>query len=324
MAYYLGIDAGATKTDCALARDSTILARARGGTIKAMRVSEEEAGKNLDALLQSVSREAGVALDKIASTGIGLAGVSVPRIANTVRDALHARVSGPVAMSGDEVIALDAAFHGGRGVLVMAGTGSNMAGRTTDGELIHVGGWGPVVADEGSGSWIGKHAVRAIFDALDRGDSTPMLQKVMQLWNLDSVGALIDRANELPGPNFSKLAPLTAECAEGGDAYAMGVLRTASEDLAKYAMLTAQRVIDVERARGLEAGLYPEIAFTGSILRYITPVREAMRSAVLHAQPEAKIQPEAVDPVEGALWRAREHGSRESSSLRLETPARSG
>ena len=39
-------------------------------------------------------------------------------------------------------------------------------------KLVHVGGWGPVLADEGSGVWIGKQAVRAIFDALDHDETT--------------------------------------------------------------------------------------------------------------------------------------------------------
>ena len=60
-------------------------------------------------------------------------------------------LSGDILLAGDEEIALDAAFSGGAGVLVVAGTGSNLIGRAGDGRLIHVGGWGPVLADEGLG-----------------------------------------------------------------------------------------------------------------------------------------------------------------------------
>lgn len=322
MAYFLGIDAGATKTECALSQDATILARATAGTIKIMRASEEEAGQNLDTLLQSVSTQAGIALNQISGTSVGLAGVSVPRIADWVLQALHARVSGAVVLSGDEVIALDAAFHGGRGVLVMAGTGSNMVGRTADSRLVHVGGWGPVIGDEGSGGWIGKHTIRAIFDALDRGDSTLLLDTVLNAWEITTVGALIDRANQLPGPDFSRLAPLTAACAEQGDAYAQRVLRDAGHALAQYAVLTAERVHTMEREQDSTPSSFPEIAFTGSILRHIAPVREAMRSAILHASPAAQIQTEAVDAVQGALWRARNVTANNSEASTRETPAR--
>ena len=126
MAYYLGLDAGGTKTECAIAHDSMILARATHGTIKVLRASTEEAGQNLDALLQAVVTQSGISLASITCTCVGLAGISVPRIAEWARHALRARVSGEILFSGDEVIALDAAFFGGPGLLVIPGTGSNI------------------------------------------------------------------------------------------------------------------------------------------------------------------------------------------------------
>src|SRR5665213_4095313 len=211
MAYYLGLDAGGTKTECALAQEDTVLAHATGGTIKILRARSEEADKNLDDLLQTISARSGISLDSITCTCVGLAGISMPRIADWARQALHARVSGDVLLAGDEEIALDAAFHGGPGVLVVAGTGSNIIGRSATGQLAHVGGWGPVLADEGSGSWIGKQAVRAIFDALDRNETTLLLETVIHHWNLPDVGGLIDIANQMPGPDFSQLTPLVVE-----------------------------------------------------------------------------------------------------------------
>ena len=314
MAYYLGIDAGATKTECALAQEDTILARVTSGTIKVMRASTDEASHNLDTLLQAVSSQSKIPLNAIAATGVGLAGVSVTRIAEWVRQALHARVSGEVVLSGDEVIALDAAFFGGPGVLVMAGTGSNMIGRSSDGQWIHVGGWGPVVADEGSGGWIGRRAVRAAFDALDHGETALLLEAILKTWGLSDEGELIDFANQLPGPDFSKLAPLVVYCSEQGDRYARRVLQQAGEDLATYAVLTARRVQAIEPAVQGKSAAYPEIAFTGSILRHIAPVREAMRDAIRRELPDARIQAEAVDSVQGALWRARQHSKLDSRS----------
>ena len=301
MAYYLGLDAGGTKTECALAHDSKILARSVSGTIKVMRASNQEAAHNLDELLQSVSRQSGIALDSIQCTCVGLAGISVPRVADWVRQSLHARVSGEVLLSGDELIALDAAFSGGPGVLVMAGTGSNIVARSSHGELIHVGGWGPGLADEGSGNWIGKQAVRAVFDALDHGESTLLQEKIQQFWSLRDLAHLIDLANQLPGPNFSKLTPLVVDCAQQRDRYAQRVLQHAGQKLGKYALLALHRLRAAEKSMNTE----PEIAYTGSILRHIAPVREAMRSTLQHELPHIRIQSEAVDPVEGALWQAR-------------------
>lgn len=304
MAYYLGFDAGGTKTECALALDDSILARATGGTIKVMRASEQQAQRHVNDLLHALVAQTGIDLRDVSCTCVGLAGISVPRVASFVRHALHAHVGGEVLLAGDEEIALDAAFFGGPGILVIAGTGSNLIARGSEGRLIHIGGWGPAVADEGSGSWIGKQAIRSIFDALDRDETTLLQARVMQAWDLPDIGALIDRANQSPGPDFSRLTPIVLECANAGDPYAIRILRQAGEDLGSYAALAMRRVLALQR----KAPSYPlpEVAFSGSILRHIPQVREAMCMAIREEFPTVRIRPDPVDPVEGALWRARQ------------------
>lgn len=301
MAYFLGLDAGATRTRCALAEDETILARASSGTIKIMHAPVEEAEKNLDALLRDVTAESGISLDSIACTCVGLAGISVPRVADWVSKELHARVSGEILLASDGAIALDAAFSGGAGVMVAAGTGSNVVGRASNGTLVRVGGWGPAVADEGSGRWIGKRAVRAVFDALDRDEETVLLRKVQEAWELTRVIDLVDVANRIPGPEFSTLAPVVVECAQRGDLDAIRILQEAGHFLGTFAVLAARRVEKLEP----EGAALPELAFTGSILSQIAPVREAMFALLRRELPGIRIRTEAVDPVPGALWRAR-------------------
>src|SRR6185503_16355742 len=142
MAFYLGVDAGGTKTRAALGNDTSILTRASGGSIKPLRVSEEEAQANLAAILEELARKSGVDLRRIAASCIGTAGVRLPRTDGWMRGILSACAGGVIMVCGDEEIALDAAFPGGAGVLVMAGTGSNVVGRTSTGEVLTVGGWG--------------------------------------------------------------------------------------------------------------------------------------------------------------------------------------
>lgn len=299
MTYTLGLDAGGTKTECALWNEDGMLARASGGSIKILQVSTEQAERNLDALLGAVSAEAGVPLNSIACTCVGLAGVTIPRVAEWTQDALARRIAGTILLVGDEEIALDAAFPGSAGVLVVAGTGSNIVGRAAGGELVHVGGWGPVLTDEGSGNWIGKQAVRAVFDSLDRGETTQLEPRILAEWKLSSVSELVEMVNRVPGPEFSKLAPLVADCAAAGDARAHRVLHEAGDLLGAAALLAAKRV------RAITPEWISEFAFTGSVLKHVAPVRERMCAAIRRDLPEARIQMEAVDPLQGALWRAR-------------------
>jgi N-acetylglucosamine kinase-like BadF-type ATPase len=320
MAYFLGIDAGATRTRCALAEDDTILARASSGTIKIMLATVAEAEKNLDALLRAMAAESGVALDSIACTCVGLAGISVPRIADWVRQALHARVSGEILLAGDEAIALEAAFSGGVGVMVASGTGSNLIGRARNGQLVHVGGWGPAVADEGSGTWIGKRAIRAVFDALDRDEETLLLKRIQEVWALPNIRDLVDVTNRIPAPDFSELTPVVVECAQRGDADAVRILEKAGHFLGMYAVLAVKRV---EKLEGEDAAR-PEVAFAGSILSRIEPVREAMIAFIQRELPGIQIRTDAVDPVCGALWRARQHCGLSHDALPDQTIQTSG
>jgi glucosamine kinase len=168
MPLYLAVDAGGTKTRCLLADASRVLARASTGTVKLMRVSEAEAEARLRAMLDQVASAAGVSLDHVTRTCFGLAGLSSPAVRAWATRAVSANVGGSLLLCGDEEIALDAAFAGGPGILVIAGTGSNAIGRAPGGSLFGAGGWGPVLGDEGSGYWIGLAAIRAALRVQDR------------------------------------------------------------------------------------------------------------------------------------------------------------
>jgi hypothetical protein len=47
------------------------------------------------------------------------------------------------------------------------------------------------------------------------------------------------------------------------------------------------------------------VAYTGSILKNVPPVRSAMIAAIGSEFPGVSVLDQAVDPLEGALWRAR-------------------
>ena len=300
MAYYIGIDAGGTKTTCALADETSVLAYATAGSIKVMRVSEQEAEANLSHILDSVTRESGVSLSHIASTCIGLAGITVTRVEQWTRNALQARLPGKLQLCSDEKIALDAAFFGGVGVLVLAGTGSNIVGRTDSGEVFHLGGWGPVLSDEGSGYWIGLHAVRTVIRAEERNIPTALQAAIFAEWKISTMAELVDIGNRIPGPDFSQLAPIVATCADAGDTVALLVLEQAGEQLAAMAIEAFEKI-------SAEGAATPRLrmAFAGSILKNISVVRESLIATVRESVPTVELHTEPVEPVMGALWRAR-------------------
>ena len=299
MAFFLAIDNGGTKTDYVLADETRELARVRSGTIKRMRTDSATAAANLDSALEQLTLQTGVSMNSITRTCIGTAGETVPLVTDWLREAFASRVSGDLILLGDVEIALDAAFHGGPGILVLAGTGSNIAGRMSDGTLSGVGGWGPALADQGSGHRIGQQSLRAIFMAKDEGRTTQLLDEVLSFWELRDLDDLVAYANQIPSPDFSRLTVLTLRCADAGDEVAASVLRREGEELAYLVRLL------VRRMRLLDAIAAPAIAFAGSIMEKVMPVRNALIAAVHEEFPAVRALEDIVDPLDGALWRAR-------------------
>jgi glucosamine kinase len=303
LAFYLALDVGGTKTEYVLADETHELARVRGGTIKRMRTDANTAAQNLDKALAELTTLTGVSMKSITRSCVGAAGITVALVTDWIRKAFAERVGGSLILVGDVEIALDAAFFGGPGVLVMAGTGSNVAGRTTAGDLTTAGGYGPMLADQGSGNRIGHRALRDIFLAIDEDRTTTLLPAILDLWQLTDLDSLVGYANQIPAPDFTRLAPLVVKCAEEGDVVAQNVLRREAEDLAHLARLVIERL---RRADSNDRSDWlPDLAFTGSILEHVIPIREGIVDILRRDLPSLKVLPGVVDPILGALWRAR-------------------
>jgi N-acetylglucosamine kinase-like BadF-type ATPase len=305
MKYFLGIDAGGTKTECVLADETHELARATGGSIKRLRVGADEAKRNLATALDQLVAISGVPITSVSSTCVGASGASVPLVRDWIFEEMSRLVGGKLTVCGDEEIALDAAFQGGPGALIVAGTGSNAIGRTRDGRIVNAGGWGPALGDEGSGHWIGHQALRAAFRAIDEGVPCTLVARVEEYWQLSGRAQLVEKANSTPAPDFSKLTELVADCADAGDAVMARVLERGGEELAWMAEMTIRKLRELEG----ESFILPAVAMSGSILNQIARVSQATISRLKRNHSEIEIVEVPVDPTLGALWRARRRAS---------------
>jgi N-acetylglucosamine kinase-like BadF-type ATPase len=200
---------------------------------------------------------------------------------------------------GDEVIALDAAFRGGPGILQIAGTGSNTIGRAPDGTRESAGGWSSRLGDEGSGYWIGVNSVRRALHAHDREQPTQVLQKVGEIWGTPKLADLINLGDSTPGPDFAALAPAISELANAGDPVAQEILAQAAADLVAFVLLVRTKL----RRKHNIAGEVP-VAWTGGVIEHMSLVREAFFAGLQAAAPQMPVSREPVVPLDGALWRA--------------------
>ena len=108
----------------------------------------------------------------IAAIGISLSGAGDPRKQDEFRAALRREFNNatlPIQVESDSLVTLQAAYPEDdmSGLLVIAGTGSVYLARTMDKEVVKIGGWGRLLGDEGSGYWVGLHALKHYCKATD-------------------------------------------------------------------------------------------------------------------------------------------------------------
>ncbi|MGP8254022.1 MAG: N-acetylglucosamine kinase [Terracidiphilus sp.] len=301
MGLVLGIDGGGTRTRASIVNSSSgdeALAFAESGSIKRLRVGAEAAEENLRALLTEVHAQAGVT--GVDAASVGVASATMPGIPEWITAVLREFNIEKSEVVGDEVIALDAAFEGGPGILQIAGTGSNTIGRAPDGSRECAGGWSSRLGDEGSGYWIGLHAIRRALKAYDREEPTQILNRVSEIWGTPTIEALVNLGDSTPGPDFAALAPAISELAEAGDAVAIGVLKQAAADLVDFVLLVRSKL----RGKHALAEEVP-VAYTGSVIEKTPIVRHDFFAGLKTAAPGMPIRESAVVSLEGAIWRAK-------------------
>jgi glucosamine kinase len=304
MKVVLGIDGGGTRTRASIVQieenvaGERVLSHAESGSIKRLRVGAETAEANLRELLTAVYSQAGVT--SVTAASCGVASCSLPGTVEWITAVLEEFGAKRCEVVGDEVIALDAAFKGGPGILQIAGTGSNTIGRAPDGSRECAGGYSSRLGDEGSGYWIGLHAVRMALNAFDREEPTRILEEVGEIWGTSSLEDLVSLGDGSPGPDFAALAPAINELAEAGDAVALGVLQQAAADLVDFVLLVRGKL---RKHHGI-AGEIP-VAWTGGVVEKMAIVREAFFAGLHAAAPDMPVGNEGVVALNGAIWRAR-------------------
>lgn len=297
MKVVLGIDGGGTRTRACLHAEGRDLSHCEGESIKRARVGTEAAEANLRDLLGSLFAQAGV--EGAHAATVGVAGAHMPGVAEWIEAVLHDCGIPQCEVTGDEVIALDAAFRGGPGILQIAGTGSNTIGRAADGSRETSGGWGSRLGDEGSGYWIGLQCVRRALLAYDRGLQTQILDRVGALWGTSTVEELVNIGDSTPGPDFAALTPIVHALALDGDAVACAVLQQAATDLVESVLLVRDKL----RQNHAITEEIP-VAWTGGVLEQMQLVRDPFFAGLRAAAPDMPVAQGPVNALEGALWRA--------------------
>jgi N-acetylglucosamine kinase-like BadF-type ATPase len=116
-------------------------------------------------------------------------------------------------------------------------------------------------------------------------------------WGVTSLNDLARAANSIPPPDFAALFPTVAA---SQDAVALEILSRAGRELAQIAAIVIRSLFAEEK-------IVP-VAMTGGVFRHSPQVRTDFYNELHRLDPRVEINPQVVDPVEGALRMARRPG----------------
>jgi glucosamine kinase len=301
MAFFLGLDGGGSKTACAVGDEESLLGIGVSAGSNIVRVGEAQARQSLHASILEACEAARVSPSEIRRACVGVAGAARAEISEVVRGLVAEMIPGQVEVVGDMEIALEAAFAGGPGVIVIAGTGSIAYGRDASGQTARAGGWGFAISDEGSGHWIGRAAVAAAVRDGDQTQDTCLLKAIAKSWGVTTHEQVVLAANGNPAPNFAALLPVVLKAAGKNNRQARDVVTQAAKELATL----AQRVVE----RLFSDSTTVPVAMAGGVFANSSLVREVFYNSLHAACSRIRLNSVVVEPVHGALQLARKRAN---------------
>jgi N-acetylglucosamine kinase-like BadF-type ATPase len=257
----LGVDGGGTTTHAIVADVSgRVLGAGVAGPSNWEDVGIEGTEKALQEAVQGALGKAAVRVTDVAASVFGLAGIDFPadeeRLAQ-IPEAIGLR--GPHLLLNDSLVALRAGTNRSWGIVVVAGTGSVVAGRNERGEVVRTFGMGPMFGDFGSASEISEAGITAVAAAVSgRGPRTSLTDILPKAAGFEDPLAFFEAVSRarVDGSTF---APQVFEAAEARDTVARGILEYAAGALAESAGHVARSLSIADKEF--------ELVLAGSIFR---------------------------------------------------------
>lgn len=231
--YVMSLDGGGTKLSCLIANHrGEICGRGSGGAVNSNFNRSDEIALSISQAIQSALSEA--ALNGNCITAVYCAMPAAPdTYQKAIKDCLDHSVR--IEAVTEFSMSLYAAIQQEQGALTLSGTGSFAMARTGN-SLYHVGGYGSLFSDEGSGYDIGRRALNRCLHMLDGiGPDTALYQKVEELLQRHNKSYIVEIYSFPPGAQRTLIASicrLVGQCAREGDPVSIKILQEAAESLA--------------------------------------------------------------------------------------------
>ncbi len=298
----LGVDGGGTKTRAVIVDSrQQVVGEGISGPSNPLRVGIANAAAAVREAIDKACAAGGRQRGEIVAAEIGLAGVRRGDLRVRVREALTGLGLRSLEVVTDADIALFGATEGGAGVVVIAGTGSICCGSNARGKHFCAGGWGPLVGDEGSGSWIARRALQAVAQASDgRGRTTQLTQTALAYFKaatLDEL-ALNIYAPNMTNDRIAGLCRHVIETAQAGDEVAREIVVAAGRELGTAAAAVIRHLRMCQERF--------QVAYVGGVFAAGNLVLDSLHEEVARVAPAAFIAPPHLSPAIAAARMARE------------------
>jgi len=227
----LGFDGGGTKTECVLMDESgVVLARSRSGPSNAVNVGARASAAALAEAGSEALRAAAKPASDVAHIVAGISGASEPVVRAEIQANLKPSFpKATISVTSDLPLSL-AATGEIPSVVVIAGTGSAVLGRTSPLKLARAGGFGPIIGDPGSANDIGRKTTALCFQKFLNNEKFPLADEICRAFAC-TWDQFVDLVRQQPTVVFPKIFPIVAQAAESGDLSARAILTTAVFDL---------------------------------------------------------------------------------------------
>jgi N-acetylglucosamine kinase-like BadF-type ATPase len=241
-------------------------------------VGFEAAGGAIRSCVRTALSAAGVKPVDVDASVFSLAGVDFPTDP-LLMDGIPRAVglTGPARIINDAFASLRAGTDDPFGVVVVAGTGSVVVGRSPDGQEFRTLGLGPTYGDYGGSTEVSEAAVTAVAAAfLDRGPPTLLTDLLCQATDSPGVLEFLEAAGR-GRIDLTLFAPLITRAATEGDPVAAEILAHAGSALGSTA-------VHVIRQLAMESSTF-DLVLAGSMFRGARPefVEGVTRTVVAEA-----------------------------------------
>lgn len=301
MKYFLGVDAGGSKTSCLICDQE---ARPRGlgigGPANYKLVGEKRACQSINEAIERALHRAGIQREEIAAAFYAVSGYDLESDIEVIEEFIsRVNPASQMEIDNDALASLHLGSSDGIGVALICGTGSNCIGINHNKERLQIGGLGREFGDYAGGREIAIQGMAAAVRAYD-GRGTP---SILHDYFIEELGLqkLIDFEpvlhNEKRGYPLARLAPLVFKAAEAGDQVAADIIRFNGKELALSANVAISRLFEKDDK--------VEVILTGGIFKSKSELLlESINSGIKEKHPGALIKMLEGDPVIGAAIKA--------------------